>query len=156
MHVNISVTVKTVGGISLCDGGQLEESEGHDYFFVVFCARIEIDRLLCVICWVINHSLSVSCKQINHLRSTLVIWIYFTTDLQSVKLLLNKSHRWIYADNLWPRAVLWMGECSRKKCWFPQYTMRAARFSFFRDSKYYRIFFFFFFFSFIFYDLKAR
>ena len=26
------------------------------------CVRIEIDQLLCVICWVINHSLSVSCK----------------------------------------------------------------------------------------------
>ena len=27
MHVNISVTVKTVGGFSLCNGGKLEESE---------------------------------------------------------------------------------------------------------------------------------
>ena len=36
MHVNNSVTVKIVGGISLCDGGQLEESEGYNYFFVVF------------------------------------------------------------------------------------------------------------------------
>ena len=36
-HENISVTVKTVGGISLCDGGKLKESEGYNYFFVVFC-----------------------------------------------------------------------------------------------------------------------
>ena len=36
MHVNSSVTVKTVGGISLCDGGKLEESEGYNYFLVVF------------------------------------------------------------------------------------------------------------------------
>ena len=36
MHLNISVTVKTVGGISSCDGGNLEESEGYNYFFVVF------------------------------------------------------------------------------------------------------------------------
>ena len=36
MHVNNSVTVKTVGGISLCDGGQLEEPEGYNYFFVIF------------------------------------------------------------------------------------------------------------------------
>ena len=36
MHINISVTVKTVGGISLCDGGKLEESEGYNYFFVIF------------------------------------------------------------------------------------------------------------------------
>ena len=35
MHVNDSVTVKTVGGISLFDGGKLEESEGYNYFFVV-------------------------------------------------------------------------------------------------------------------------
>ena len=27
---------KIVGGISLCDGRQLEESEGYNYFFVVF------------------------------------------------------------------------------------------------------------------------
>ena len=36
MHVNMSVTVKPVGGISLLDGGKLEESEGYNYFFVVF------------------------------------------------------------------------------------------------------------------------
>ena len=62
MHVNFSVTVKIVGGISICDGGKLEEPEGYNYFFVVFYALIEIDQLLCVICWVINHSWSVSCK----------------------------------------------------------------------------------------------
>ena len=37
MHVNVSVTVKTVGSISLFDRGKLEESEGDNYFFVVFC-----------------------------------------------------------------------------------------------------------------------
>ena len=36
MHVNNSITVKTVGGIPLCDGVKLEESEGYDYFFVIF------------------------------------------------------------------------------------------------------------------------
>ena len=36
MHVNNSVTVKTVGGIALCDGGKLEESEVYNYVFVVF------------------------------------------------------------------------------------------------------------------------
>ena len=36
MHVNISITVKTVGRISLCDGRKLEKSEGYNYFFVVF------------------------------------------------------------------------------------------------------------------------
>ena len=30
------------------------------------CVRIEIDQLLCVICWVINQGLSGSCKKINH------------------------------------------------------------------------------------------
>ena len=32
MHVNISVTVKTVGSISLFDGREVEESEGYIYF----------------------------------------------------------------------------------------------------------------------------
>ena len=47
MHVNNSVTVKTVGGISLCDGGKLEESEGYNYFLAVFvCVFLfEIDQL---------------------------------------------------------------------------------------------------------------
>ena len=38
------------------------------------CVRIEIDHLLCVIYWMINHSLSDSCKTINHSRYSLVIW----------------------------------------------------------------------------------
>ena len=47
MHVNICVTVKTVGEISLCDGGKLEESEGCKYFFLRFlCVIIEADHLL--------------------------------------------------------------------------------------------------------------
>ena len=50
MHVNISVTVKTVGEISLSDGEKLEEYEGYNYFFGVFCVRIEINQLLCAIC----------------------------------------------------------------------------------------------------------
>ena len=37
MHVNVSGTVKTVGGISLFDGGKLEAYEGYIYFFVVLC-----------------------------------------------------------------------------------------------------------------------
>ena len=36
MHVNVSVTVKTVSGISLFGGGKLEEFEGYMYCFVVF------------------------------------------------------------------------------------------------------------------------
>ena len=33
----LSQQLKTsVGGISLCDGGKLEESEGYNYFFIVF------------------------------------------------------------------------------------------------------------------------
>ena len=50
MHVNVNVTVKTVGRISLNDGGKLEESEGYNYFFVVFYVRIEIDQVLFLIC----------------------------------------------------------------------------------------------------------
>ena len=50
MHVNVSVTVTTVGGISVFDGGKFEESEGYNSFFAVFYVRIEIDQLLCVIC----------------------------------------------------------------------------------------------------------
>ena len=36
MHVNISIIVKTVGRISLNDGGEVEEPESYNYFFVVF------------------------------------------------------------------------------------------------------------------------
>ena len=45
------------------------------------CVRIEIDQLLCVFCWVVNHTLSVSCKK-NHWRFTLVIW--FALQLEAV------------------------------------------------------------------------
>ena len=36
MHVNVSVTVKTVGRISSFDVGKSEESEDYNYFFVLF------------------------------------------------------------------------------------------------------------------------
>ena len=46
MHVNACITVKIVGGISLCNGGKLEESEGSNCFFSSFLfVRIEIDQL---------------------------------------------------------------------------------------------------------------
>ena len=35
MHVNMSVS-QNFGGISLWDGGKLEEFEGYIYFFVIF------------------------------------------------------------------------------------------------------------------------
>ena len=35
MHVNVIITVKTGGGISLCDGGSLVESEAYNYFSAV-------------------------------------------------------------------------------------------------------------------------
>ena len=41
MHVNGSVIVETAVGISLCDCGKLEEFEGYNYSFVVFC-RLEL------------------------------------------------------------------------------------------------------------------
>ena len=44
MHVKVSVTVKTVGGISVFGGGKLEESEGNNYFFVVFYDRSALIR----------------------------------------------------------------------------------------------------------------
>ena len=54
------------------------------------CVKIEIDQLLCVICWVINHSLSTSCKFMNHSRSELLIW--YTLQLtHNSDLSLNKS-----------------------------------------------------------------
>ena len=40
----------------------------------LLCVRIEVDQLQCVNCWVIIHSLSVSCTTINHSRCALVIW----------------------------------------------------------------------------------
>ena len=46
VHVNACITVKIVGGISLYNGGKLEESEGPNCFFHRFlCVRIEIDQL---------------------------------------------------------------------------------------------------------------
>ena len=36
MHVNVGVTDKTFGGISLFDGGKFEKSKGYNYIFVVF------------------------------------------------------------------------------------------------------------------------
>ena len=36
MPVNSGVAVNTVGGISLCNDKKLEESEGYNYFFVIF------------------------------------------------------------------------------------------------------------------------
>ena len=40
----------------------------------LLCVRIEINQLQCVNCWIIIHSLSVSCTKINHSRCALVIW----------------------------------------------------------------------------------
>ena len=37
IHVNASITVKDVGGISSCNGGKLEKSEGYNCFLVVSC-----------------------------------------------------------------------------------------------------------------------
>ena len=36
MRINISITDKTVGGISLYNGQELEESEWYNYFLVIF------------------------------------------------------------------------------------------------------------------------
>ena len=36
IYVNACITVKIVGGISLCNGGKLEESVDSNSFFVVF------------------------------------------------------------------------------------------------------------------------
>ena len=52
MHVNNSVTIKTVGWVSLCDGVKLEESEGYNYFFVVFCV-LESDSISS--CWLMSN-----------------------------------------------------------------------------------------------------
>ena len=46
IHVNACILVKIVGGISLCTGGKLEESEGSNCFLHHFlCVRIEVDQL---------------------------------------------------------------------------------------------------------------
>ena len=50
MDVNVSITVKTVGGLSLFAGGKMEESEGYNYFRRFLCVRIETDQLSCMIC----------------------------------------------------------------------------------------------------------
>ena len=45
MSVNNSATVKTIGGIFLCDGGKLEESERYNYFFVVLYMLESVDLI---------------------------------------------------------------------------------------------------------------
>ena len=85
MNVNLSVTVKNVGEISLLGGGKLEESEGYNYFFVVsyvFESK-SWDQLLCMICWEINQfvgQLQEDKSLALHARDL----IYFITDLQIV------------------------------------------------------------------------
>ena len=43
-YVTACITVKIVGGISLCNGGKLEESEGSNSFSSFLCVRIETDQ----------------------------------------------------------------------------------------------------------------
>ena len=40
------ITVKIVGGISFCNGGKLEESEGSNCFFSFLCVRINRSALV--------------------------------------------------------------------------------------------------------------
>ena len=42
MRVNISVTIKTVDGISLNDGGKLEESERYNYSGLVIWSTLQL------------------------------------------------------------------------------------------------------------------
>ena len=75
MHVNVSVVVKTVDGISLFDGRKLEESEGYNNFMIIF---YELE------------SKYVDQQFVGHLYEykPLVLracdMIYFKTDLQTV------------------------------------------------------------------------
>ena len=83
MHVNVSVTVKTVGGISLFDGGKLGESEG--YFFRRFlCVRIENRSAL--VRDLLNNKTQfvVQAQEDKSLALRASDLIYFTTDLQTV------------------------------------------------------------------------
>ena len=45
MHVNVSSTVKTVGGISLFNGAKLEESEGQLLFSMCYLSVLVHDLL---------------------------------------------------------------------------------------------------------------
>ena len=56
MHVNISVTVKTAGRISLNDGRKLEESEGYNY------SRLSLSRTS----WDLIKMFELSVVQDNH------------------------------------------------------------------------------------------
>ena len=44
IHVNVCITVKSVGVISLCNGGKLEESEGSNRFFSSFSVCLNRNR----------------------------------------------------------------------------------------------------------------
>ena len=83
MHVNVSVTVKLAGAISLIDGRKFEESEAYNYFFVVFCV-LESNISALVRDLLSNKSRFVSQLLEDNRRAALVIWSIFTIDLQTV------------------------------------------------------------------------
>ena len=76
--------VNTVGGISLCDDEKLEESEGYNYFFVIFYV-LELNRSALVRDLLSNKSQFVDqLKEDKSLALHARDLIFFTTDLQSV------------------------------------------------------------------------
>ena len=64
IHVNASITVKVVGGISSCNGRKLEKSEGYNCFFVVSCV-LESNRFLLTSDLLPNISLVVGQSSVN-------------------------------------------------------------------------------------------
>ena len=88
----------TIAGFLQCNGGKVGRSWRLQMCFVIYCVRIEIDQLECINCWGIIHCLSVSCKKINHLRCTLVIW----SSLQLT------SKQWIITQQFTARADLFL------------------------------------------------
>ena len=67
MHVNDSVTVKTVGGISLFDSGKLEESEGYcslsilyNSIFILMATSLGTNAVIVMRVHCISHNLVIT------------------------------------------------------------------------------------------------
>ena len=89
MHIKISVTIKTVGCFFKWWRKVGRNLRLQLLFFVTFHVSIQLDQLLCVICWEINHSLSVVSRYITRAPRSWFDLLYNWSP--NSDLLLNKS-----------------------------------------------------------------
>ena len=89
MHIKISATIKTVGCFFKWWRKVGRNLRLQLLFFVTFHVSIQLDQLLCVICWEINHSLSVVSRYITRAPRSWFDLLYNWSP--NSDLLLNKS-----------------------------------------------------------------